>query len=317
MPAGAPTEAGAAPTTARARPEVHWFDRFHRRKALSLSMTILSGLAVVVIVLPLIAILYDTASLGWSSFSPSFFTSDFPPPCGQVTVGGCPKGGVGPAIQGSLILLGFSSLFALPIGISAAIFAVEFGGRSPLARSISTVADVLSGLPSILAGVFAYSLFLQYNRQLVFSTYSESLALGILMIPIVVRATEEALRTVPQAVREAALALGITRWKATMRIVLVAAAPGVVTGALLAIARAAGEAAPLLMTSLFSLHGFTGANYSVDAMPVWIFIAATSPYPNWQAIAWGTALLLILLILAISLISRLVLNRLSRRARGG
>ncbi len=293
------------------------FDRSGRRKIWSLFMAVLCGLAVLVILAPLVLIVYDTASLGWSSFSTGFFTSEFPLPCTAVGGTTCPKGGIAPAIQGSLILLGMSSLIALPIGIGAAIFAVEYGGQSLVARTISTVADVLSGLPSILAGVFAYSLFLEYSRPMVFSTFSESLALSVLMIPIVTRATEEALRTVPHSVREAALALGIPRWKAILRIVLVAAAPGVLTGALLSVARAAGEAAPLLLTSLFSYHGFTGFNYSVDAMPVWIFIAATSPYSNWQAIAWGTALLLILMILGISMLSRFVLNRLARRARGG
>jgi phosphate transport system permease protein len=293
------------------------FDRFQRRKLFSHSMTVLSGLTIVVILIPLIAVIYEAASLGYSSFSPGFFTQSFPLPCTAQTGVTCAKGGIAPAIQGTLILIGMASLLALPIGIGAAIFAVEFGGQSLLARAISTVADVLSGVPSILAGVFAYSLFLQYNRQLVFSTYSEALALGILMIPIVTRASEEALRTVPQSTREAALALGIPRWRTSIQIVLVTALPGVITGALLSIARAAGEAAPLLLTSVFSLHGFTNFNNSVDAMPLWIFYAATSPYGNWQAIAWGTAFLLILMILAISLISRFVLNRMIRRARGG
>jgi phosphate transport system permease protein len=293
------------------------FDRFHRRKLWSLAMTVLSGLAIVLILTPLVLIILDTASLGWSSYSAGFFTSNFPLPCTSVSGTVCPKGGIAPAIQGSLILLAMSSLLAIPVGVGAAIFAVEYGGQSILARSISTVADVLSGLPSILAGVFVYSLFLQYNRQLVFSTYSESIALAVLMIPIVTRATEEALRTVPRAVREAALALGIPRWKAILRVVLVTASPGIVTGALLSVARAAGEAAPVLLLSNFSLHGFIGFNYSVDTMPVWIFLAATSPYQNWQAIAWGTALLLILIILGISLTSRYVLDRLARQARGG
>lgn len=293
------------------------FDRFRRRKLWSLLVTLLCAAAVVIILLPLVAIVYETVTLGWPSISSGFFTQDFPLPCTSVSGGTCPRGGIAPAIQGTVLLLAMASLVALPVGIGAAVFTVEFGGKSRLARTISTAADVLTGLPSILAGVFAYSLLLEYDRQLVFSTFSEALALGVLMVPIVTRATEEALRTVPRSVREAALALGIPRWKATTRIVLPTAAPGVATGALLAVARATGESAPLLLTGLFSLRGFTGFNYPVDSMPVWIFIAATSPYQNWQALAWGTALLLMLLILGISLVSRFVLHRIARRTRGG
>lgn len=280
-------------------------------------MTILTGLAIIVILWPLIAILYETVSLGWPAFTGGFFTQEFPVPCGNANPSTCPQGGIGPAIQGTFILIAMSSLIALPIGIGAALFAVEYGGQSVWARAISTTADVLAGVPSILAGIFAYSVFLEYDRTLVFSTFSEALALAVLMVPVVTRATEEALRTVPHAVREAALALGIPRWKSALRITLVTALPGVVTGALLAIARSAGEAAPILVTSLFSLHGFTGFNYSVTPMPLWIFYAATSPYHNWQVLAWGTALLLVIFILAISVVSRVVLERLARRARGG
>ncbi len=293
------------------------FDRHQRRKIFSHGMTVLSGLAIVVILIPLIAILYEVIVQGLPAFSVGFFTKQFPVPCGSSNPSACPQGGIAPAIQGTFILIGMSSLIALPIGIGAAMFAVEYGGQSVWARAISTMADVLSGLPSILAGVFAYSLFLQYNRTLTFSTFSEAIALAVLMVPVVTRATEEALRTVPQSVREAALALGIPRWKSALRITLITALPGVVTGALLSIARAAGESAPILLTSLFSLHGFTGFNYSVTPMPLWIYYAATSPYHNWQVLAWGTALFLVLIILSISVVSRIVLNRLTRRAAGG
>lgn len=280
-------------------------------------MAVLSGLAVIVILAPLVVVLYDTARMGWGSFSPGFFTSNIPLPCSSVGGVVCPEGGIAPMIQGTLLLLGMASAVALPIGIGAAIFAVEFGGQSLVARSISTVADVLTGVPSILAGVFALSLFLEYNRALVFSTYSESIALAVLMVPIVTRMTEEALRTVPTSVREAALALGIPRWKTITRVVLPTAAPGIATGSLLSIARASGEAAPLLLLSVLSLHGFTGFEHSVGAIPVWIFWGATSPYQNWQALAWGASLLLILMILGLSIISRQVLKRVARKARGG
>ncbi len=146
---------------------------------------------------------------------------------------------------------------------------------------------------------------------------SGSLALAVIMVPIVTRTSSEALKTVPISVREAALALGISRWKTSIRIVLVAALPGVLTGILLAVARSAGEAAPLLLTDAGSLRGFVGFNQQVASMPIYIFEFATSPYQNWVSLAWGAALVLILMILGISLLSRVVLNRMARRLRGG
>jgi len=290
-------------------------DRHHRRQLFSHSMTVLSGLAIVVIMVPLIAVIYEAVVLGSPAFSFIFFTQRPALGCAPISGITCSLGGVSPAIQGTFVLLGLASLIAVPIGVGAAIFVVEFGG--PIARVISTTADVLSGVPSILAGVFIYTILLQYDRALVFSYGSASLALGVLMIPIVVRTTEEALRTVPNSVREAALALGIARWKTGIRIVLVTALPGVVTGVLLAVARAAGEAAPLLFTLGNScFHPFEGITQEGCALPLWIFQGATAPYQNWYTLAWGAALLLIVIILVISLTSRVVLNRLVRRMGG-
>ena len=154
----------------------------------------------------------------------------------------------------------------------------------PLARVVSVVADVLSGVPSIVAGLFVYSLILYYNPSLVFSLFSGRFALAVLMVPIVTRTTEEALRTVPNSVREAAWALGLPRWKVSTRIVLVGALPWVLTGVLLAVlARAAGEAAPLLLTDGGSFRGYQGLNQQVANMPITIFTFATSPYQNWIA----------------------------------
>lgn len=190
-------------------------------------------------------------------------------------------------------------------------------GERASARIVGLVADVLSGVPSIVAGAFIYALILIYEPTIVFSTLSGSLALSVLMIPIVARTCEEALRTVPNSVREAALALGISRWKTTLRIVLVSALPGIVTGVLLAIARAAGEAAPLLITiGNGCAHPLQGITAEGCALPLWIFYGATNPYQNWANLAWAAALLLLVLILALSIVSRLTLNRLSRRMRG-
>ena len=292
------------------------FDRKARRKAFSLLMTALTGLAIVAILIPLAAVIYEAADLGGSDLSVGFFTQGLPLPCSPHDGITCPKGGIAPAIQGTLILVGLASLIAVPIGVGAAIFAVEYGGQRRLARIIGLVADVLSGVPSIVVGVFVYSVILYYQPTIVYSTISGSLALAVIMTPIVTRTAEEALRTVPNSVREAALALGISRWKTSVRIILVTALPGVLTGILLAVARAAGEAAPLLLTDSGSFRGYLGLNQQVANLPIVIFEFATSPYQNWISLAWGAALVLILMILSISVFSRWVLDRMAQRMQG-
>ena len=292
------------------------FDRLGRRKAFSLGMTVLTGVAVLIILIPLGAVIYQAASFGAAVISPGFFVEEPPIPCTPVNGIVCAPGGIGPAIQGTLILIALASAVAIPIGVLAAIYIVEFGRQRPIAQVISSAADVMSGVPSIVAGVFIYALFVTYYPRIVFSAISGSLALAFLMIPIVTRTSEEALRTVPNSVREAALALGISKWKISLRIVLVATLPGVLTGALLAVARAAGEAAPLLLTAFGNPRFAQGLDQPIDAMPILIFQFATSPYHNWQALAWGAALILILLVLLLSVISRAVLARISRRMGG-
>ena len=169
-----------------------------------------------------------------------------------------------------------------------------------------------------MAGAFVYALLILYDPAIVFSTLSGSLALAVLMLPIVTRACEEALRTVPHSVREAAYALGISRWKTSVRIVLVGALPGIVTGILLAIARAAGEAAPLLiLLGNGCAHSLQGIQDEGCSLSYWIWLGATNPYQNWANLAWAAALLLVLIILVLSVASRLVLDRMARRMRGG
>jgi len=294
------------------------FDRAARRKYFSHGMTVLTGLSIVVIMIPLIAIIYEAASIGGSVINVAFFTQGIPYPCNSPPAASCQQGGVIVPIEGTLSLLGLASLFSVPVGVGAAIFAVEYGGERASARVIGIVADVLSGVPSIVAGAFVYIVMLAYDPSIVFSTLSGSLALSVLMVPIVTRTCEEALRTVPHSVREAALALGISRWKTSVRIVFVAALPGVVTGVLLSIARAAGEAAPLLLVLGDGCpHPLQGITNEGCALPLWIFYGATNPYHNWYLLAWGCALLLLLIILILSISSRLVLERLARRMRGG
>jgi phosphate transport system permease protein len=291
------------------------FDRAVRRKLFSHGMTVASGLAVVVIMAPLISVIYEAVVLGGSVFNVAFFTQGLPYPCSPQPGVTCDQGGMAPAIVGTFILIGTASLFSVPLGVGAAIFAVEYGGERGFARIISMAADVLAGVPSIVAGVFIYAVILLYDPTIAFSAISGSLALAVIMVPIVARTTEEALRTVPNSVREAALALGISRWKTSVRIVLVSALPGVLTGVLLAVARAAGEAAPLLIVNN-GLRGFLGYNTTVAAVPFEVYFFATNPYQNWINLAWGGALFLLVMILGLSLASRFVLNRMARRMRG-
>jgi len=296
------------------------FDRAARRKVFSHSMTVLSGLAIVVILVPLVSVVYEVVLLGGPAINVDFFTQPIPSACNPA--GGLPchgGGGVIVPIEGTLQLIGLSSLFSVPVGIGAAIFAVEYGGERRLARVIGMVADVLSGVPSIVAGVFTWAVFVLYFPTIAFSTLDAALALSVLMVPIVTRTCEEALRTVPNSVREAAMALGISKWKMSLRITFVAALPGVITGILLAIARSSGEAAPLLIAGGFGcLHPLSqGVENQTCALPLWIYFGANNPYPNWITLAWGCALLLLLVILGLSLLSRFTLERMSRRMRGG
>src|SRR5208282_4097420 len=192
------------------------FDRAVRRKYFSNGMAVLTGLSIVVIMVPLVAVIYETVSLGGSVFNIALFTKGIPQPCSPLAGVTCQQGGLVVPIEGSLILMALSALFSVPIGIGAAIFAVEYAGERKAARIVGIVADILAGVPSIVAGAFIYALIIVYDPTIVFSTLSGSLALAVIMVPIVTRTCEEALRTVPNSVREAALALGISRWKTTL-----------------------------------------------------------------------------------------------------
>jgi phosphate transport system permease protein len=287
------------------------------RKWFSIAMTVLCGATILIVVAPLLAILWQAIQLGGPAvISPHFFTGVPAYACSPRPGVTCQYGGIAPSIEGTLALLLVASSIAVPIGLAAAIYVVEYGGDRPLARVISSAADILSGVPSIVAGLFIFALMEQYDPLLLHSAYSGGLALSFLMLPIVTRTTEEALRTVPNAQREAATALGVSRWKATVRITLVAALPGILTGVLLSIARAAGESAPLLLTAFGSLQGFYGFDQPTDALPLLIYRFALQPYANWTALAWGAALILLLLVLILSAASRIALDRMDRRLRG-
>jgi phosphate transport system permease protein len=215
-------------------------------------------------------------------------------------------GGMRNEIIGTLILIALASILALPVGLMAGVFLSDFASPR-MASAVRFAADILAGVPSIVVGVFAYAIIVRPMHS--FSALSAGAALAILMIPIVARTAEESLRLVPNSMREAALALGITRWRAVVGVVIPGALTGIVTGVMLAIARIAGETAPLLFTALGSNFGFQGLLKPIGALPLQIYHYALSPYRDQQQQAWAGAFLLVLLVLAISILVRWISNR--------
>jgi phosphate transport system permease protein len=260
----------------------------------------LAVLSTVLVVAPLVAIFIYLIYKGASSLSWAFFT-DTPKPVGEA------GGGMANAIAGSGILLGIGSLIGVPVGIGGGIFLAEYGRGTKLANAIRFTADVLNGVPSIVMGIAAYSLVVVPQGH--FSAFSGGVALGIMMIPTVCRTTEEMLLMVPNAVREAALALGVPNWRSVLAITVKTASPGIITGCMLAFARVAGETAPLIFTA-FGNVGWSGKlSEPIAALPLQIYVYAISPYDEWHRLAWAGALVLIVLIvLAVSLV-RFVTSR--------
>jgi phosphate transport system permease protein len=281
------------------------FDRNARRRVTNWIMSALALGCVIVALIPLLSIIYTAVSLGGHVLSLSFLISPYPSACSPtVNTPVCPVGGIGPAIEGTGVLLALASLFSVPPGILAGIYLSEFG-RNRFGRAVSFFTDVMTGSPSMVVGIFVYTLFyLAFGPRGVFNTLSGAAALAFLMIPIVTRTTEEALRLVPNSIREAAYALGIPRYRAVLHVVLTAARGAVLTGAVLAVMRAGGEAAPLLVTALGNPFGFQGLDQPTAAIPPIIFNFGTSPYANQIAAAWGASLVLIIIMLCISLAVR-------------
>jgi phosphate transport system permease protein len=255
--------------------------------------------AVVVALLPLFFILLDLVVKGAGSLSVDFFTRT-PAPAGET------GGGVAHAIVGTLIIVGTASLMGLPLGIAAGIYCAEFPG-SRLTWVTRFVADVMNGVPSIVVGVFAWAWIVATQKH--FSALAGSAALAMLMIPMVLRTTEEMLKLVPNSLREAALALGYPRWRTSLAVVVRTTLPGIVTGSLLAIARIAGETAPLLFTALGSQYLSFDLDQPMAALPLTVFTYATGPYEEWHRYAWAAALVLILLVFVLSLGARLAIRR--------
>lgn len=249
------------------------------------------GLAVT----PLVLILGTLVVKGAGSINFDFFTKT-PVPAGET------GGGVAHAIVGTLMMVGMAALIGLPIGIGAGIFSAEYP-KSKLATAARFVADVMNGTPSIVVGVFVWTLIVARVKH--FSGFAGSAAMAIIMIPMVLRTTEEMIRLVPHSLREAALALGYPRWRTSLSIVVRTCLPGIVTGSLLAIARVAGETAPLLFTALGSQFMGRDLSQPMAALPLTVFTYATGPYDDWHRIAWATALVLIMVVLVLSVLARL------------
>jgi len=253
---------------------------------------VLCLLCVVIAVVPLLSILYEVIARGASQVNFKFLTANVL------------QGGIGPAIQGSLILIGLTSAIGIPIGILSGVYLAEFGNNK-YASTLRNVNNVLTEFPSIVVGITAFTLIVVG----VIGTYSPvagALALSFILIPIVARTTEESLNLVPNSTREASLALGAHKWRTTLSVVLPSARGGLVTGTLLAVARIAGETAPLLFTILGNSYFFQGLNQPMDALPIRIFLDARQPSPELQAQAWGAALILILMVLALNIGVRLI-----------
>jgi phosphate transport system permease protein len=251
---------------------------------------------VVAAVLPLLLILGSLLVRGASELSLSFFTNTAVP-AGEV------GGGVLHAIVGTLLIVGMASLAGVPIGIAAGLYCTEFPGTR-LAIATRFVADVLNGTPSIVVGVFAWTWIVVSQGH--FSALAGSVALAVLMIPMVMRTTEELLKLVPVSLREAALALGYSRWRTSLSVVLRTALPGIVTGTLLAVARISGETAPLLLTALGSQFLSTNLDAPMAALPLVVFVYGSGPYPEWHRLAWTAALVLILVVMVLSIAARIV-----------
>jgi phosphate transport system permease protein len=274
-------------------PRIMW------RKGVNAVMLTLTGVAAFGVVCVLFLILGYLIFNGGHSLNLAFFTQ-LPKPVGET------GGGMANAIVGSLKLLLLAALMGLPVGLLAGIYLAEFGGKT-FSFVVRYVTDLLNGVPSIVIGIFAYALVVLPVKH--FSALAGGVALGIMVIPITVRSTEEFLRGVPNSMREAAMALGASRWKTIATVVLPAASGGILTGMLLALARVAGETAPLLFTAFGNRYWGQGWGQPIASLPVMIYTYAISPYDDWHRQAWAAGLVLLALVLLSNLGARFILAK--------
>jgi len=276
------------------------------RHGLSRVIVVLCAGAVLLALVPLAFVLFYVVTQGIVALNMDFFTH-MPQPVGES------GGGMANAIVGSLIVTGLGALLAIPIGVLSGVYASEYAGTR-FASAVRFAADTLNGVPSIVVGVFVYGIAVLPFRQ--FSALAGGLALGIMMIPLIMRTTEELLLLVPSTLREGALALGATRARAVFTVVLPAALPGIITGILLALARIAGETAPLLFTSLNNRFWSTDVTQPIATLTVQVFAYAIAPYEDWHRQAWAGALVLVAIVLLCSLLARIATARMERLQRG-
>ena len=267
------------------------FNNYRFRKFRNKFFYVVCLVCVLIALVPLLSILYEVIARGAPALSFHFLTAN-----------GL-KGGIGPAIQGSFILIGLTSLIGIPIGILSGVYLAEFGNNR-YASWMRTMNDIITEFPSIIVGITAY-IIIVIGLIGTFSPFAGAIALSFMLIPIVARTTEESMKLVPTSVREASMALGIHRWRTIISIVIPSAKGGLITGTLLAIARIAGETAPILLTILGSSFFFQGLNSPMDALPLRIFLDSRDPSFEIQAQAWGASLVLILIVLALNIGVRL------------
>ncbi|MEN9893550.1 MAG: phosphate transporter permease PstA [Pseudomonadota bacterium] len=273
--------------------------RYRRRKITNRIALTMSLLAMVFGVFWLVWILFETVRLGADGLSLAVFTEMTPPPQAET-------GGLSNAIAGSLMMVGLATLVGTPIGVLAGIYLAEYGQRSWLGHAVRFINDILLSAPSIVVGLFIYSAYVA--RVGTFSGLAGVLALALIVIPVVIRTTENMLSLVPNALREAAYALGTPKWKVISSVTLKAARAGVITGILLAVARISGETAPLLFTALSNQFWTSNLGEPMASLPVTIFKFAMSPYENWQKLAWAGVFLITIGVLAINIIARTFLR---------
>jgi phosphate transport system permease protein len=275
------------------------------RHFLSRTIVVLCGVAVLLALVPLALILFYVIKQGVASLNWAFFTR-MPTPVGET------GGGMANAIVGSLMVTGLAALGAVPIGVMAGIYGAEYRGTT-VASAVRFAADTLNGVPSIVIGVFAYAVVV---ASIGFSAVAGAFALGVMMLPLVMRTTEELLLLVPASLREGALALGATRARAVFTVVVPAALPGILTGILLALARVSGETAPLLFTAFNNAFFSTDPRQPISTLTVQVYTYANSPYEDWHRQAWAGALVLVAMVLVCSLLARVATARMEKLQRG-
>jgi phosphate transport system permease protein len=273
----------------------------HPRTFISTALSVLTGAMTLLAVVPLASVLYILVVRGGQRLSLALFT-ELPPAAGMS------GGGIGNALFGTVIIVVIAAVLSVPLGILAAIYLAEFGPDTRTAGAVRFAAKVLTGLPSILAGVFAYTVVVLTTRQ--FSAIAAGVALALLMLPIVLLTAEEAIRAVPQKMREAAYGMGATHTEVVWHVVLPAARPGILTGVMLAVARAAGETAPLLFTALFFDYWLRGRLLQpTPSLAVLIYDFSSSPFPNQIEIAWSASLVLVAIVLVLNLAAQFLYSR--------